>query len=63
MKHKNPSYYIGEKIDYSSELRTLTGTNRRVGPGKYNYEKKYLCSRNEIKQISALRAKRVNRIK
>ena len=47
------------------------GTNRRVDPGKYNYEKwinlkdkdedkfdkEHLCSRNEVKQLIALRAK------
>lgn len=34
---KSSSYYIGEKIGYSS-LKLFTGTDKEVGPGKYRPE-------------------------
>lgn len=34
---KSASYYIGEKIGYSS-LKMFTGTDEKVGPGKYRPE-------------------------
>lgn len=37
IKPRPPSYYIGEKTQFSS-IKTLTGTNNDVGPGKYRPE-------------------------
>ena len=37
-KIKYPSYYLGEKTKFNDPLYIHTGTNKNVGPGKYNID-------------------------
>jgi hypothetical protein len=38
VKHKSPSYFLGEKGNLTS-IKNVTGTNEYVGPGRYSVEK------------------------
>ena len=37
VRHKDPAFYIGEKVQ-SLSLKLLTGTDDKVGPGTYDFE-------------------------
>lgn len=36
-KQRSPAYYLGEKGNLTS-IKNVTGTNERVGPGKYSVQ-------------------------